>query len=287
MGVGTSLLASVTGNPVLGVITIFDRRPLDEPDYGDPAKIGTKHDPTTALVEAASDAITAGLSSAPIDPTKLLSTGYNPMRGGTSCKKQFEVQFNPASITIQAQGGGMSQITNFGGSTKDAKSAGSSITFQQVDSRIVVNIPLIFDRVVNSDAFLQDKLSINPTQLAKNIGTGIATMLMGKEITVQTQVEGLIAMLRNDYTREIIFTWSEMSYFGVVNGVNARYTMFSPTGKPIRAEVDLSILCLDAKTKQGDMGQWEDRYKKAFVNKSNIIKNSTVGQAASSLINLG
>ena len=286
MGVGTNLLASVTGNPVLGVITIIDRRKLEAPDEGDPAKMGTKYSASTALAEMASDVVTAGLSSAPVDPTKLVSRGFNAT-SGSACQKQFEVQFNPAEITIQAQGGGMSQVTNFSGSTKKADKAGASITFQQLNPRIMVTIPLIFDRVVNADAFLQDKLALSPTSIIKNVGTAIATMAFKKEITVQTQVEGLIAVLRNDYTREIIFTWSDMSYYGKINGVNARYTMFSPTGKPIRATVDLNILCSDPKTSVGSMGQWEDRYKKAFVNPPNIIKNSTAGQAAGSIINLG
>ncbi|MCR5431657.1 MAG: hypothetical protein K6E95_03775 [Lachnospiraceae bacterium] len=287
MGIGTNLLASVTGNPVLGVITIVDARKFEKTEVGKPTEIKTKKGFSLAgLDKAISNAVSTGLSAMPIDPRKLLANGKNPFPKD-ACLKQFEVQFNPSTITIQAQGGGMSQVTNVGRSTKDKeKGAMGSISYQTLDPRITVTIPLIFDRVVNSEAFLQDKLSLAPTSIAK---TAFATFFSGGEVSVQTQVEGLIAVLRSDYTREIMFSWADMSYHGLINGVNAQYTMFSPTGKPLRAVVNLTILCSDTKIVKGCLGQWEDRYRDAFVNDElgKVISNSTVGQAAGSLINLG
>lgn len=289
MGIGSSIVASVTGNPVLGVLTIVDDRKFKKTDVGNPISPKTKDSLVPSLPSnPVTNMVTAGLSATPLDPRKLLQNGSYPFPK-EACLKQFEVQFNPSTITIQAQGGGMSQVTNVGKSTKDKENGEmSSIVYQTLKPRITVTIPLVFDRVVNSDAFLQDKLSLNPAQLAKNVGTAVATMVFDKKLTVQTQVEGLIAVLRSDYTREIMFSWADMSYHGLINGVNAQYTMFSPNGEPLRATVNLTILCSDPEIVKGCMGQWEDRYKAAFAQKGvNAISNSTVGQAASSLINLG
>jgi len=41
------------------------------------------------------------------------------------------------------------------------------------------------------------------------------------------------------------FTWGDMSYQGVLNGVNAEYTMFNVNGEPCRATVSLRLVILD------------------------------------------
>lgn len=281
MGAGTNLLASVTGNPVQGVITIIDKRPFSDPNITEGTTIKSKS--SVGGMPGGSMTKVSGLTALPTDPTK--GVVKNSPIASDAVKKRIYVQFNPSTITIQAQGGGMAQVTNFGGSTK-SDDVGSSIKYTTLDPRITVTIPLVFDKENNADAFLQDKLIISPTSTIKNVATGIGA-LMGNEFTVQPQVEGLIAALRNEYTRQIMFSWSEMSYYGVLNGVNAQYTMFAPSGTPIRAVVNLTILCTDASTQQGSMGQWHDRYMKAFVDNGNVIKNSKAGQAASSLLNLG
>lgn len=280
MGVGTNLLASITGNPVQGVITIVDKRPFTDPNIAAGTTIKSKA-PVGASVGGMKKV--PGLKAVPFDPTQGL-TGFNPI-SDDAVKKRIFVQFNPSTITIQAQGGGAAQLTNFGGKTKNGD-VGSSIKYTTLEPRITVTIPLVFDKENNCDAFLQDKLIISPTSTIKNVATGIGK-LAGYEYTVQPQVEGLVAALRNEYTREIMFSWSEMSFHGVLNGINSQYTMFSSAGMPIRAMVNLTILCTDTDAAQGFMGQWQERYMKAFVDQGNVIKNSTAGQAASSLLNLG
>ena len=41
------------------------------------------------------------------------------------------------------------------------------------------------------------------------------------------------------------FTWGDMSYQGILNGVNAEYTMFNVNGEPCRATVSLRMVLLD------------------------------------------
>ena len=284
MGVGSNLLASVTGNPVEAVITIIDRRTLTETQVKKADSKRTSNGPSEQEMETRENFQTA-LADIALRTAGELPTGeYNPNAMGT-VKKSMKVQFNPESISIHAIGGGSFQITNFSGDTADKKTGGKSLSSEKADPRISVTIPLIFDAENNADAFLQDKLIMSPTSIMKNLATAAATLFGGAEFSVQKQVEGLVSVLRNEYTREITFTWSEMSYSGLISGVDVQYTMFSPTGKPIRAKVNLSILCYDTTVKQGDMGQWADRYSSCFRN-PNIIKNAKAGQQVSSILNI-
>jgi len=285
MGVGSNLLASVTGNPVEAVITIIDRRTLTETQVKKATTVRTSNGPDTQVAQALEDIQTAIADIAYKTVGELPIGEYNPNAMGT-VKKSMKVQFNPESISFQAIGGDGFQVMDFSGDTADKKTGGKSLSSKKVDPRISVTIPLIFDAENNADAFLQDKLIMSPTSIMKNLATAAATLFGGAEFSVQKQVEGLVAVLRNEYTREITFTWSEMSYSGLISGVDVQYTMFSPTGKPIRAKVNLSILCYDTTVKQGDMGQWADRYNDCFLNPTNIIKNAKAGQQVSSILNI-
>ena len=285
MGVGSNLLASVTGNPVEAVITIIDRRTLTETQVKKATTVRTSNGPDTQVAQAVEDIQTAIADAVVSTLGELPTSEFNPNAMGT-VKKSMKVQFNPSTITIQAIGGGKSQVTNYAGDTSDKGTGAKSVSYTTLQPRITVTIPLIFDAENNADAFLQDKLIMSPTSIMKNLATAAATLFGGAEFSVQKQVEGLMAVLRNEYTRAITFTWSDMSYSGIINGVNAQYTMFSPTGKPIRAVVNLTILCADTTIKQGDMGQWADRYNSCFLNPTNIIKNAKAGQQVSSILNI-
>ncbi len=54
-------------------------------------------------------------------------------------------------------------------------------------------------------------------------------------------MEGLVAALRNPYTRNITFRWAKFSFTGQLNTINAQYTMFSPSARPIRAKVNMRL----------------------------------------------
>lgn len=40
---------------------------------------------------------------------------------------------------------------------------------------------------------------------------------------------------------QIYFSWGSISVAGILTGMDVRYTMFAPNGKPVRAQVELSI----------------------------------------------
>ena len=107
--------------------------------------------------------------------------------------------------------------------------------------------------------------------------------LAGKEEvhSVQSQVEALVATLRNAYTRTISFRWADFSFIGQLNTVRANYTMFSPSGRPIRAQVLLRIQHeMDPTMLQG----WYNSFDQAFGGDTkNLVKPE---QDRSALLNL-
>lgn len=80
----------------------------------------------------------------------------------------YMVQFNPATIRISAVGGGNFAVASYGGS-------GSGVNFQGLNARIDVSMTLILDAVNNKEAFGQDKLIVEPVEIAKGVAEGVKT----------------------------------------------------------------------------------------------------------------
>ena len=149
-----------------------------------------------------------------------------------------------------------------------------------------MSVKLLFDRMDPGDCFLSAKTNVSfssdVTSVVKSVTRGFA----GKsKLTVQEEVEGLIAALRSPYTRCITFNWGDMSYEGVLNRVASQYTMFDSSGEPVRAVVQLSLICADEKVSPNSLGSWQDAYDTAFGGGSKSLVNA--GQKLGSLLNIG
>ena len=59
----------------------------------------------------------------------------------------------------------------------------------------------------------------------------------------------------------IRFTWGDMSYQGILNGVSAEYTMFNINGEPCPAKVSLRIVLFDQAWKDQER-IWRERFKR-------------------------
>lgn len=196
----------------------------------------------------------------------LSSGGASGTSGGSEEVVRFAVQFNPAELSIAAEGEDESQDY-----VSDAAGSGSVIRRRQLSSRARVNFRLIFDDTDNEDAFLSENAVLHPDTVKKNAGNyrSSPNRLQNaggdrknqKERAVRKQVEGLLAALRNEYTRKVSFIWGNLCYSGYLNTVQAEYTMFNPDGSPTRAEVRIGILCMDEQLGQGSMGQWQKHYE--------------------------
>ncbi|MPM32726.1 hypothetical protein SDC9_79291 [bioreactor metagenome] len=144
---------------------------------------------------------------------------------------------------------------------------------------VEMTVNLIFDRVNNTDAFLWDKLN---TALTANTLVSAGKAIAGKQYTVQPEVDGLIAALRNRYTRNVVFQWAKFSFSGVLKFVSANYTMFSPSGRPIRASV---MLRLRQEMSVKNLKTWYDDFDQAFGgDMSSLVRPE---QQAGALLNLG
>ncbi len=184
-------------------------------------------------------------------------------------KKRFIVQFNPSELSLSGYGGGRVAKTNY-----SAQGSEAPISYDKMDVRIMLNVKLIFDQVDPQSAFLADKVNVSPTSLATGAVKGVMTASGAKVKTVQTQVEAFAAALRSAYTRQISFIWGKLCYSGVLNRVSSQYTMFNATGEPIRAVVELTMMCMDATVDVGNMGTWEEIYERAFAGDQSLVKAS-------------
>ncbi len=153
---------------------------------------------------------------------------------GIVTKKKFIVKFNPNTLNIQAMGGGKYGKTNYENGIPVVK-------YTELSPHIQVSMKLIFD--------------VTKRPVLQNI-----------KDTVKPQVEGFIAALRNPRTRHITFAWGKMCYTGILNSVDINYTMFSYYGRPIRAEVAMSIVCIDDNLESDNMGSWQKYYMETFQN---------------------
>lgn len=178
--------------------------------------------------------------------------------------KTFKLQFNPSTLQINARGGGRSLVSNYGAQGEKQR---TTIQYRALDPYVTVNFSFLFDEMNNADAFMEERLTLGVTTVAKNV----ATAVVGKEYTVRPQVEGFLAAIRNEAHRAMIFQWGSLRYMGLLNSVSGRYTMFNTVGNPIRAEVQLSMLMGGAAADSFEGASYLDYWKKRY---SAILKKN-------------
>ena len=149
--------------------------------------------------------------------------------------KMFYVQYNPSHLTLNVSTPPPKNYTN----TAD----GRSFLDVQGTAKLQLTVELTFDAMSTYDAFMWDKFSnsilsstLNASAIAN--AANMARDLAGKKkaLTVQPEVEALLSALRDPFTRTISFRWADFTFIGSLEAVRANYTMFSPTGRPIRAK---------------------------------------------------
>ena len=142
----------------------------------------------------------------------------------------FEFQYNPDTIYMSSQAG--EYMTRQG----VPESGLNQITMTDVPAQTRMSFELTFYDINNQDAFLQDKLNFSASAIMKDV------MAIAATYSVQTPVEGLVSLVSQYATRQAVFVMGDVVFFGEIESVNARYTMFSPGGNPIAAKVSMSML---------------------------------------------
>ncbi len=168
---------------------------------------------------------------------------------------RFEVPFNPSELTLTGYGGEEMMVQNFSNRETEKKEGEEgdqghqdkrSNSISAVSSHIELTIPLIFDKTNNQDAFYSDKFSLGTTNVARGVGKLVKdTVTGGGDYSVQNEVEAFTYIMRNKNMHLMRFAWGDMCYQGILNGVNAEYTMFNVNGEPCRATVSLRLVLLD------------------------------------------
>ena len=281
---------SRTGNIEKAVIEIIDMRgrkvivepPVEVQGGGLTGKLSSavslpslKASNTLAGISALTDTVNDIAKGSKLNVLEGPASLLSGIEGAT--RKLFYVQFNPNELSLSGYGGGLASKTDF-------SEKGNSITFDKADVRITLNVRLIFDKVDPQDAFMADKANTSTTAMATGAAKAALTAKGKKDYSVQTEVEGFIAALRSKYTRRITFHWGTMTYTGILNRVSAQYTMFNVQGLPVRAFVNLSLVCADEAVSPSSMGMWQAYYQELFeAGNQSYVK---AAEKAGNLLNL-
>ena len=285
--IGKSALQSFTGGIEKAIIEIEDNRPKPnkkptvenpEPRKSTDAGLGQI---SNNLSEAAKNVanVVAKKSDAVSDKlpvTNVVNKMQEKAAESLPKKKRFVVKFNPSQITFQGAGGGKVEKRDYEVEHPDPEHK-VDISYQEMQTRIQMNLQLIFDDYERTQAFMSEK-GTDVSAWARTGIVGIANAVTKRTYSVRPQVEGFIGALINPYTRKISFSWGSMEYAGVLNYVNVEYTMFSTDGNPIRAIVNLGILLVDETLDYKSMGQWQNSYMQVFgkgdqTNLGNAMQN--------------
>ncbi len=211
--------------------------------------------------------------------SQVLSGGLNSLVTDTlaDTDKIFKVQFNPNKLSVYAT----SLDVNSSDTQREEDGEQRARPDSPIKPTVELTVNLIFDHVNNYDAFMWDKLRIG---VGGAVAKAADALKNGPKVyTVQTEVEGLVAALRNPYTRSITFSWADFSFTGQLKNVRASYTMFSVSGRPIRAQV---LLRIRQKQDTQSLQNWYRDFDNAF-GRSDSSSLTTKPQGFSNLVNLG
>ena len=268
---GQQVLSSISGNIPKAILCV---RKMDEEDsVKNTAKAAGNLQ--KKLLESTKKALASQTFSSLTKPESLMTgSGYLAL----------EVQYNPSSIHMETQAG--RQVQYSGGDL----GSGSNNQIVQVVQPVstTMSLQLIFDDMNPSDAFMLENTALTVGNVTSEIGNAVRNKKGA--YSVQAQIDGLIALLTQDETRQVIFFWAKMCFRGELTSVNTRYTMFNKVGNPIRGVVDLTIRQGDEPQYGYDEIYWDQAFTKAFgkaeENVTSGIKNAFSKATNNNCLNL-
>jgi hypothetical protein len=200
--------------------------------------------------------------------------------GGLMGAHVLQVQYNPSSITFRANASerAVQTLRQYGDNNMPTQ-----ITHPP---SITMSVELIFDAVNVKDSFTADKLEIASVSGVVSSTAAIVRALTDP-YTVQPQTNGLLALIMVNKCQRLTFHWSDTTFSGEVNETQARYTMFSVGGRPVRSTVQLQIRQQMENKKEKQ--RWNDKFDKCFGDESFAGDSGRISanQAVGNLLNLG
>ena len=195
-------------------------------------------------------------------------TGFIPVK----------VQYNPSTLQF---------VSREGQSYDRYAGVGGSGTFQimNVPYEVVLNMDLIFDETVNSNAFASyDSSNVGSVSgLAKAIKTGALgysnaksalTENAGRKYSVQAISELFVAAIAHPYTRMVCVVWNKTVFWGELMGATVEYSMFNRDGDPIRSKVHVEIRKDDRFDSDTAASDWEKTYDTLFEAGNKLAQKS-------------
>ena len=203
-------------------------------------------------------------------------------------KYRFEVQFNPAEISISGYGGERLPTQQFVSDKHERDKIGSvehhgprpSSRMAAADTRINMTFRVVFDKVDPQDAFYSDKFTLGQTSVATGLVKSTLKAAGVKNNSVQNEVEALHAAARNKDRRLAMFIWGDMVYEGKINSIDSEYVMFNVSGQPIRANVTINMVLFGKEDLGKNIENWKREYNDDFYKLNNPVKSLNVGMGS-------
>lgn len=250
--VGKDALSSLTGNVPKAILVVRNIKE-NSGDWGDvrkklldQANAGKAASQDSLLKRAASALSGSQVFSA--TASMLKNTGFVAMG----------VQYNPSGISMETVAG---EQVDYSGGVMGSKANNMIVQSTQPGST-TMNFQLVFDDMNIYDSFMMSGFTVSSGNIVQ-AGKNLASKVKKEGYSVQKQVEGILALLTMEQTRQVMVFWSKMCFCGELTSVQAEYTMFNTSGNPVRANVYLSI-------RQGDdedfydANEWENAFDTYF-----------------------
>lgn len=175
---------------------------------------------------------------------------------------KVEVQYNPKTLSFSGIGGRIRGYT-------DALGGVAENGTYQVDNRVstTLSCELVFTNVNISDAFMTEDVSNMNINAAAGMGANVVKRMLGRSPSVQPMVDGFLAVLTNNYTRQIIFAWGSTVFRGELIRVDCNYKMFNKRGDPIIATVNITVRQGQADNQNMSEKAWRKAVEKTFKEK--------------------
>jgi hypothetical protein len=167
-----------------------------------------------------------------------------------------QVQYNPHSIRFQGSQG-VQRRAGVGAQDEYVQT--------QMPTETHMMVQLEFDDTNITDAFMFDRLNILTSGGAVQTIEKAVSSALGKEYSVQNISEVFVAAMVRPVTRYVAFIWNKMVFWGELNHVSVRYTMFNTSGSPIRSQVSLRIRQDRAEGDATNAYATEKDWEKAFT----------------------
>lgn len=150
-------------------------------------------------------------ASLPTSQTRSVLSGLSAKRSAAMASaKTFKVQFNPATLSFSS--GTQTEPEEKKSLTRGENGQVAECNVTDEYKPLTLSFQLVFDR---SNSLI--------------------------DTSIQPEVEGFLAIIKNPYIRQVAFHWGTMYYSGKITNMKVNYTMFSLVGIPMRATVDMTM----------------------------------------------